>query len=83
MNIRYSQHALERMSERGIDDEAVEKVLQLQIRDEIIQQASVEGMAMRAEVDVKPGGYLVRVVIRDMDGQQTATRNVIVGALHK
>jgi hypothetical protein len=33
---------------------------------------------MSAEVDVKPGRYLVRMVVRDVDGQQTAARNLVV-----
>jgi VWFA-related protein len=57
---------------------AVEKVLQLQIRDDLFERASQQGLAMRVDVDVKPGKYLVRVVIRDVDGQQTAARNLVV-----
>lgn len=57
---------------------AVEKVLELQIRDEIFEQARVQGVAMHADVDVKPGKYLVRIVIRDVEGRQTAARNLVV-----
>ncbi len=62
---------------------AVEKVLELQMRDDAFKQASQQGVVMRAEVDVKPGKYLVRVVIRDVDGQQTAAHNVVVGDSQK
>jgi VWFA-related protein len=57
---------------------AVEKVLELQLRDEVLKEAGVKGLVMSAEVDVKPGKYLVRVVIRDVDGQQTAAHNLVV-----
>lgn len=58
---------------------AIEKVAQLQIRDDILDGAREKGIVLRGEIDVDPGRYLVRVVIRDVEGQQTTARNVIVG----
>ena len=58
---------------------AVEKVMDLQIRDEVFEQQSKQGVVSRTDIEVKPGRYLVRVVIRDVEGQQTAARNVAVG----
>ena len=58
---------------------AIEKVAQLQIRDDILGETREKGIVLRGEIEVDPGKYLVRVVIRDVEGQQTTARNLIVG----
>ncbi len=58
---------------------AVEKVLDLQMRDEVFERTRESGVVSRTEIDIKPARYLVRVVIRDVEGRQTTTKDAIVG----
>jgi VWFA-related protein len=53
------------------------KVLQLHLKDETLQTRLNSGVTLKSNFDVKPGSYLVRLVVRDQDGQ-LATQNTAV-----
>jgi hypothetical protein len=51
-----------------------EKILELRLKDDTLVNELVSGLNVRSSFDVKPGGYLVRLVVRDEEGQ-IATAN--------
>lgn len=65
----------------GIFDEnggfvtGVEKIVDMKLRDTTYEQLSRYGFTVKSSFDVKPGTYLVRLVVRDAEGAQMAARN--------
>jgi VWFA-related protein len=50
------------------------KVLQMRLRDETLAKLN-SGITVRSTFDAKPGGYFVRLVVRDANGQMMAAEN--------
>ena len=65
----------------GIFDEngqyvtGVEKIIDMKLRDTTYERLSHSGLTVKSSFDVKPGSYLVRLVVRDAEGSQMAARN--------
>ena len=65
----------------GIFDEngqyvtGVEKIIDMKLRDTTYERLSHSGLTVKSSFDVKPGSYLVRLVVRDSEGAQMAARN--------
>jgi VWFA-related protein len=65
----------------GIFDEngqyvtGVEKTIDMKLRDATYERLSRSGLTVKSSFDVKPGTYLVRLVVRDAEGAQMAARN--------
>jgi len=65
----------------GIFDEngqyvtGVEKIIDMKLRDGTYDRLSHSGFTVKSSFDVKPGTYLVRLVVRDAEGAQMAARN--------
>ncbi len=57
---------------------AIQKVLEMRLRDETLDQKAVGGIVMKSNFDLTPGSYVIRVVIRDKEGQLMAARNGVV-----
>lgn len=56
-----------------------EKLLQLRLRDETVAGLEQKPpVVIGTDFDVKPGGYLVRLVVRDAEGQQVTAENAAV-----
>jgi hypothetical protein len=53
-----------------------EKILQMHLRDETLARMG-PGLSVKSNFDVKPGSYLVRLVVRDADGQIAAENGAI------
>jgi hypothetical protein len=53
-----------------------EKVLQMQLKDETLAKME-PGLSVKSNFDVKPGSYLVRLVVRDAEGQIAAENGAI------
>jgi VWFA-related protein len=53
----------------------VEKVLDMNLRDQTLESVTQTGILIRSNFDVSPGGYVVRLVVRDAEGQALAVRN--------
>jgi len=51
-----------------------QKVLQMRLRDETLGKLS-SGITVRTTFDAKPGGYFIRLVVRDTSGQMMAAEN--------
>lgn len=55
---------------------AVEKTVDMHLRDESLAGGKLNsGITVRSAFDVAPGGYFVRIVVRDAEGQKMAALN--------
>jgi VWFA-related protein len=52
-----------------------EKVVDMKLLDTTYDRLSHSGFTVKSSFDVKPGTYLVRLVVRDAEGAQMAARN--------
>jgi hypothetical protein len=52
-----------------------QKLLEMRLLDRTIEERAGAGFTIRTTFDVKPGGYLVRLVVRDAEGQQISAQN--------
>ena len=52
-----------------------EKRLEMRLRDQTLEAKLGSGVTVRTTFDVKPGTYLVRLVVRDSEGQMMAAKN--------
>jgi VWFA-related protein len=65
----------------GIFDEngqyvtGVQKTIEMRLRDATYERLSRSGLTVKSSFDVRPGTYLVRLVVRDAEGAQMAARN--------
>lgn len=53
-----------------------EKILQMRLKDETLAKMD-PGLSVKSNFDVKPGSYLVRLVVRDTEGQIAAENGAI------
>jgi VWFA-related protein len=54
-----------------------EKILELHLKDDTLANKLGSGLDVRSSFDVKPGGYLVRLVVRDAEGQIAAVNGTV------
>lgn len=52
-----------------------EKVVEMKLLDATYERLSRYGLTVKSSFDIKPGTYMVRMVVRDGEGQQMAARN--------
>ena len=57
---------------------AIQRIITMHLRDETLTARAMGGMVMRSNFDLTPGSYVIRVVIRDSEGQLMAARNGVV-----
>jgi VWFA-related protein len=55
-----------------------QKLVELRLQDATLEKALNSGIAIRTNFDVAPGSYVVRLVVRDSEGQTMAARNGVV-----
>ena len=55
-----------------------EKILELRLKDATLEHLDQKGVTVKTNFDVKPGGYLVRLVVRDSKAAQLSARNGVV-----
>jgi hypothetical protein len=51
------------------------KVIEMKLLDTTFARLSRSGFTVKSSFDLKPGTYLVRLVVRDSEGAQMAARN--------
>jgi VWFA-related protein len=56
----------------------VQKTVDLNLLDKTLQAMPVSGVTVKTNFDVAPGSYVVRMVVRDAEGQMMAARNGVV-----
>jgi VWFA-related protein len=54
-----------------------QKIVTLRLKDETLAHVLNSGITMKTNFDVKPGNYLVRVVVRDAEGQLSAQNGAV------
>jgi hypothetical protein len=54
-----------------------QKVLTFRLKDETLAAKLEHGITMKTSFDAKPGSYLVRVVVRDAEGQMSAQNGAV------
>jgi VWFA-related protein len=54
---------------------ANEKILEMRLRDDTLGNKLGQGINLKTNFDVKPGSYLVRLVVRDAEGQMMSAQN--------
>ncbi|MGE5646406.1 MAG: VWA domain-containing protein [Acidobacteriota bacterium] len=54
---------------------AMQKILTLRLRDATLQSRAASGITVKTSFDVKPGGYAIRLVVRDAEGQLMSAQN--------
>lgn len=52
-----------------------EKILEMKLLDSTLDRLDRSGITVKTSFDVKPGTYLVRLVVRDKEGELMAARN--------
>ncbi len=52
-----------------------EKILEMKLQDTTLARMDRNGITVKSTFDVKPGSYLVRLVVRDHEGELMAARN--------
>jgi hypothetical protein len=57
---------------------ATQQVVDMRLRDQTLERAIGSGFTVRTALDLTPGTYTVRLVVRDAEGQQMAARNGVV-----
>jgi len=54
-----------------------QKVVQMHLKDDTLANRLNSGITLKSSFDVKPGSYLVRLVVRDEDGQLAAQSSTV------
>jgi VWFA-related protein len=52
-----------------------EKIVEMRLLDRTVERLASSGFTVKSSFDIKPGTYLVRLVVRDAEGAQMAARN--------
>ena len=55
-----------------------QKTVELRLLDSTLEKVLNSGITVRTNFDVAPGSYVVRLVVRDSEGQTMAARNGVV-----
>jgi VWFA-related protein len=56
---------------------ASEKILDMHLKDDTLANRMGSGITLKTNFDLKPGGYLVRLVVRDAEGQISAANGAV------
>jgi VWFA-related protein len=62
----------------GVLVAAIQKDVEMRLKDETFDARVAAGVALKTSFDVKPGSYVVRLVVRDSEGQTMAAHNGVV-----
>jgi hypothetical protein len=56
----------------------MQKTVELRLLDATLGKLTNSGITVKTTFDVMPGSYVIRLVVRDAEGQTMATRNGVV-----
>jgi VWFA-related protein len=56
----------------------IQKILEMHLRDETLERRRTTGYTVRTNFTVKPGTYMVRLVVRDSEGKMLTARSGVV-----
>ena len=52
-----------------------QKTIEMKLKDQTLESIPEEGITVRTALDVKSGSYIVRLVVRDSEGQVMSAQN--------
>jgi VWFA-related protein len=55
--------------------QGMQKIVTMHLKDETLEHKLASGITLKTSFDVKPGSYLVRLVVRDAEGQLMSAEN--------
>ena len=64
-------------NQNGVFLQGTQKIVTLHLKDETLAHMLNSGITMKTSFDVKPGNYLVRVVLRDEEGQLSVKNGAV------
>jgi len=59
----------------GVYVTGIQKLIEMRLKDETLEKRLDNGITIRNTIDVKPGQYSIRIVVRDAEGQLMSARN--------
>ncbi|MGA3205388.1 MAG: VWA domain-containing protein [Bryobacteraceae bacterium] len=62
----------------GVMVGVIQKEVEMKFKDDRLEKWLEAGVTMKTSFDVRPGSYVVRLVVRDSEGQAMAARNGVV-----
>ena len=62
----------------GILINAIQKKIEMALKEETFQARTAAGITIKTSFDVTPGSYVIRLVIRDTEGQMMTAQNGVV-----
>ena len=62
----------------GVMKGAIQKDIEMRWKDETFETKIAAGVSMKTSFDVPPGSYVIRLVVRDSEGQMMAAHNGVV-----
>jgi VWFA-related protein len=62
----------------GVLVSSIQKDVEMRLKDETFERRVGDGVALKTSFDVAPGSYVVRLVVRDSEGQTMSARNGVV-----
>jgi VWFA-related protein len=57
---------------------AIQKTIEMRLKDDTLETRLNAGILIKSSLDVTPGSYVVRVVLRDQEGKMMTARNRVV-----
>ena len=57
---------------------AIQKTIEMRLKDETFEMRLNAGITVKSSLDISPGSYVVRVVLRDQEGKMMTARNRVV-----
>jgi VWFA-related protein len=62
----------------GVYVTGVQKLIEMRLKDETLEKRLDNGITIRNSLDIKPGQYSLRIVVRDAEGALMSARNGVV-----
>ena len=62
----------------GILVGVIQKDVEMRLKEETFDARLAAGVSSKTSFDVGPGSYIIRLVVRDSEGQMMAARNGVV-----
>lgn len=59
----------------GVYVTGIQKLIEMRLKDETLEKRLDNGITIRNNIDVKPGRYAIRIVVREAEGQLMSARN--------
>jgi hypothetical protein len=55
--------------------EGTQKIVTMHLKDDTLERKLTQGITLKTSFQVKPGSYVVRLVVRDAEGQSMSAEN--------